>query len=125
MTYAVILQYPGDRKLEANRVTFFDTLGEANAWRDKQGEPWLNVFRVAPVGDDMYEKAYFGVSKVLDSALGTEEEDGAGEGLVADVMLLAHRYEMALAALAESGNEFVVAEIKRAQMPDSFEGVPG
>jgi hypothetical protein len=122
MTYAVILQYPKDRKLEENRVKFFDTLGEANTWRGKQGEDWLHVFSVVPVGDDMYEKAYFGVNKVLDSALGPEEEDGAGEGLVADVMLLAHRYEMALAALAESGNEFVVAEIKRAQMPDPFEG---
>lgn len=48
---------------------------------------------------DMYERAYFGVQKVLDRALGQEWGDGAGEGIVADVDLLARRYERALNAL--------------------------
>jgi hypothetical protein len=124
MTYAVILQYPKDRKLKENRVTFFDTLGEAKSWRDAQGEDWLKVFRVAPVGDDMYEKAYFEISKALDEALGTEEEDGAGQGIVADVMLLAHRYQLALDVLAQVPNlGTVVQEIRSAQLPDPFEGM--
>ncbi|GAA0495216.1 hypothetical protein Ade02nite_19040 [Paractinoplanes deccanensis] len=49
MTYAVIMQYPGDGELEANRAEFFGTLDEAVAWRDRQGEDWLKVFRVEPV----------------------------------------------------------------------------
>jgi hypothetical protein len=48
---------------------------------------------------DMYERAYFGVQKVLDRALGKEWGDGAGSGIVADVDLLARRYERALNAL--------------------------
>ena len=36
---------------------------------------------------DMYEKAYFDIQKVLDEALGPNEEDGAGEGIVSDVLL--------------------------------------
>jgi hypothetical protein len=48
---------------------------------------------------DMYERAYFGVQKVLDRALGQEWGDGAGGGIVADVDLLARRYERALNAL--------------------------
>lgn len=48
---------------------------------------------------DMYERAYFGVQKVLDRALGGDWDDGAGEGIVADVDLLAQRYERALKAL--------------------------
>lgn len=42
---------------------------------------------------DMYERAYFGVQKVLDRALGTEWTAGAGGGIVADVELLAQRSE--------------------------------
>lgn len=40
----------------------------------------------------MYVKAYHGVQRVLDRALGPRVEDGAGEGIVADVALLAQRY---------------------------------
>lgn len=40
----------------------------------------------------MYEDAYWRVNAVLDKALGTEEEHGAGEGIAADVALLAQRY---------------------------------
>jgi hypothetical protein len=45
------------------------------------------------LGDEMYQRIYFQVQEVLDVALGTEEEHGAGAGLVAEVMLLAQRYE--------------------------------
>lgn len=72
-------------------------------------------------GDAMYKAAYFGVNEVLDAALGTEEEDGAGEGLVADVMLLAHRYELALKALEAAGAQLVAAGIRRAQLPEEAE----
>lgn len=71
---------------------------------------------------DMYERAYLDINKVLDEALGTEEEDGAGEGIVADVMLLAHRYKLALEALSLWVGAAEVAEIKAAQLPDPFEG---
>jgi hypothetical protein len=42
---------------------------------------------------DMYERAYFGVQKVLDRALGSDWEAGAGGGIVADVEMLAQRAE--------------------------------
>ena len=51
MTYAVILQYPKDGQLEENRVMFFGSLAEAEAWRAKQNDSWLKVFRVEPVSD--------------------------------------------------------------------------
>jgi hypothetical protein len=38
--------------------------------------------------DSMWERAYMDVQAVLDKALGTREEDGAGEGIAADVALL-------------------------------------
>jgi len=47
----------------------------------------------ASLGDEMYRRIYFEVQDVLNVALGTEEDDGAGAGLVAEVMLLAQRYE--------------------------------
>lgn len=74
--------------------------------------------------DDMHKDAYYAVSDVLDDALGPNEEDGAGEGLVADVMLLAHRYKLALAGLAVlPGGAPVLNEVKAAQLPDPFEGM--
>jgi hypothetical protein len=48
-TYAVIMQYPGDGKLEENGVEFFSTLADAIAWRDRQDDDWFKVFRVEPV----------------------------------------------------------------------------
>lgn len=73
--------------------------------------------------EDMYRKAYFEIDAVLDKALGTEEEDGAGAGIVADVMLLAHRYELALQALRNAGASPTAAQIRRAELPDPFEGM--
>ncbi|WP_250029699.1 hypothetical protein [Paractinoplanes maris] len=75
--------------------------------------------------DDMYRKAYFEIDAVLDKALGTQEEDGAGAGIVADVMLLAYRYELALQALKAAGASLAAAEIRRAELPDPFEGMAG
>lgn len=120
--YAVILQYPKDNKLEENRVTFFETFSEADAWRKAQGEDWLKVFRVVPAGDDMYAKAYFDIQQVLDDALGTEEEDGAGAGIVADVMLLERRYKAALQELRALGHEEIADQVSAVQLPDPFEG---
>ena len=51
MTYAVILQYPGDGQLEENRVEFFRNAVDAVTWRDNQGDPDLKVFRVEPVNE--------------------------------------------------------------------------
>jgi hypothetical protein len=69
-------------------------------------------------GEAMYKRAYFGVSDVLDKALGPDEEDGAGEGLVADVMLLAHRYDLALKALEAAGASTVAGIIRRSPLPE-------
>jgi hypothetical protein len=54
MPYAVILQYPGDGQLEENRTDFFRSLDDAVAWRDKQGDPGLKVFRVEPVSESAH-----------------------------------------------------------------------
>ena len=51
---------------------------------------------------DMYRRAYFEITKVLDGALGPNVEDGAGLGLAADVMLLAQRYADLKAAVLTS-----------------------
>lgn len=68
--------------------------------------------------NDMYKRAYFAVQEVLDRALGPDEEDGAGEGLAADVALLAHRYDLALKALASAGATAAADAIRSAQLPD-------
>lgn len=57
----------------------------------------------------MYERAYCDVQEVLDEALGTEEEDGAGEGIAADVRLLAAQRDEARAEV-----ERLTAEQQRA-----------
>jgi hypothetical protein len=49
----------------------------------------------------MYEDAYFNVQSVLDKALGPDEEDGAGEGIAADVALLAEQRDEARAELEQ------------------------
>lgn len=48
---------------------------------------------------DMYRGCYFAVQDVLSAALGPNEEDGAGEGIAADVHLLAEQRDEARAAL--------------------------
>lgn len=70
---------------------------------------------------DMYHRAYWDIQKVLDEHLGTEEEDGAGAGIVADVYLLAYRYEMALKAIESVGGTVAAESIRKAQMPDPFD----
>jgi hypothetical protein len=73
--------------------------------------------------DDMYMTAYFGIQNVLDVALGPNEEDGAGAGIVADVRLLAHRYHLALKAIESVGGTVTAAQIRSAQLPDPSEGL--
>src|ERR1035441_9052808 len=51
--------------------------------------------------DPMWHQAYMDVAAVLDKALGTEEEDGAGAGIAADVWLLAHQRDEARAQVAQ------------------------
>jgi hypothetical protein len=53
--------------------------------------------------DPMWEQAYMDVQKVLDKALGTEEEDGTGEGIASEVWLLARQRDEARADLAKAG----------------------
>lgn len=48
----------------------------------------------------MWERAYMDVQRILDEALGTEEKDGAGEGIAGDVWLLASQRDEALRKLA-------------------------
>lgn len=77
---------------------------------------------------DMYERAYFDVQGVLDGALGPEEEDGAGAGIVADVALLAQRYADLREAVLHgapdgSGWRRRVAEIESADLRESA-GIP-
>jgi hypothetical protein len=48
----------------------------------------------------MYEIAYWAVEKVLDEALGTEEEDGSGGGIAAEVYLLMEQRNQARAEVA-------------------------
>ncbi len=53
--------------------------------------------------DPMWHRAYMDVQAVLDKALGTEEEDGAGGGIAGDVALLAAQRNEARAELARAG----------------------
>ena len=67
----------------------------------------------------MYERAYWDVQKVLDRALGTQVEDGAGMGIAADVALLAQRYEDLKANVLLHHNAYwepVVAQIEAAEL---------
>src|ERR1700734_554899 len=49
----------------------------------------------------MWHQAYMDVQKVLDKALGTGEDDGAGAGIAADVWLLADQRDKARAEAAQ------------------------
>ena len=66
-----------------------------------------------PAPDDMFERAYMEVQEILDEALGTEEEDGAGAGMAADVALLADRLKAA------------EAEVMRLKGGTPLPGMPG
>jgi hypothetical protein len=63
--------------------------------------------------DPMWEQAYMDVQAILDSALGTEEEDGAGGGIAADVHLLALQRDEARSKLADSREHGRVREGER------------
>lgn len=52
--------------------------------------------------DPMWHRAYMDVQKVLDEALGTEEEDGSGGRIASEVWLLAHQRDEARAKLAKA-----------------------
>lgn len=64
---------------------------------------------------DMYRDRYFAVQEVLDGALGPNEEEGAGEGIAADVLLLAQQRDEARRKLAEL--ESAVVELAPAPAP--------
>ena len=51
--------------------------------------------------DPMFHQAYMEVQGVLDKALGTGEEDGAGAGIAADVWLLMEQRDAARAEAAK------------------------
>lgn len=59
---------------------------------------------------DVYERAYWQVQAVLDAALGTEVEDGAGEGIAAEVQLLADQRDRLL-AVAEAARRFTTCPL--------------
>jgi len=67
--------------------------------------PAADIVGPAPATPDMYEIAYWAVEKVLDEALGTEEEDGSGGGIAAEVYLLVEQRNQARAALAAAEAE--------------------
>lgn len=56
----------------------------------------LNDPRLSP----MYHDAYMAISRLMDKALGPNEEDGAGQGLQEDVALVVAQRDEARAALA-------------------------
>lgn len=68
----------------------------------------------------MYSRVYFEVNAVLDEALGTEEEDGTGYGLAAEVMLLGRRYAALKRAVLTEGGEWAdrIAEIEASDVDD-------
>jgi hypothetical protein len=73
---------------------------------------------------DMYEAAYWRVSAVLDRVLGTEESDGGGEGIAADVALLAQRYtDLKRAVLSDRSVDWArtIAEIEARDLRDEVE----
>lgn len=78
---------PGDRAM----AVFEDIAGHRGPGSEPAGD--------APdvTADPMWMHAYRDVQAVLDQALGTEEEDGAGAGIAADVALLASQRDAARA----------------------------
>jgi hypothetical protein len=65
----------------------------------------------------MDDKTYWAIQKILDDVLGGDAGDGAGEGIVADVALLAKRYREALHLAASSAGppaaeQFTAAELR-------------
>lgn len=66
----------------------------------------------------MHASAYRSINRVLDKCLGPDEENGAGEGIVADVHLLGYRYELALKAIESAGGTVTADLIRNAQLPE-------
>lgn len=69
---------------------------------DREVAMRIGAAAAAAVRDPMWEQAYMDVQAVLDRALGTREEDGAGAGIAADVALLARMRDEARAQLARA-----------------------
>jgi hypothetical protein len=66
----------------------------------------------------MFEQIYMEVQAVLDKALGTGEEDGAGAGIAADVWLLAHQRDEARALVSQ-----LAAQVAQLTEPRPFPAV--
>jgi len=92
-------------------------LPEWDELRPEIREAWDAAARAAaeaaPHECSMWEQAYMAVQAVLDKALGTEEEDGAGAGIVADVHLLALQRDEARARLADAREHATVCQAER------------
>ncbi len=77
---------------------------------------------------DIYEDAYRRINTILNRALGTEGDDSAGEGIAAEVALLAQRYldlkRYVLAAGCGTGWVQVVAEVEAAELRDTWWEAP-
>lgn len=65
---------------------------------------------------EVHERRYLAVQKVLDGVIGAESTHGTGEGLVADVALLAQRYADLKARTISSGWPLVVEEVESADL---------
>ncbi|MEU4640865.1 hypothetical protein [Micromonospora sp. NPDC023814] len=73
-------------ELEQTRAALTESRTQAATYANEVGRL---TAKVADLG--MFKTRYFEVQEVLDEALGTEEEDGSGEGIVQDVRLLAQQ----------------------------------
>jgi hypothetical protein len=67
----------------------------------------------------MWEQAYMDVQKILDGALGTEEEDGAGAGIAADVAMVVAQRDRARAEAKR-----LAGRLKELTEPGLFAAVP-
>lgn len=65
--------------------------------------------------DDRFKQRYFEIAEVLDRAHGTEETDGAGAGIVAEVELLLTQRDEARteARLIEQERDNALLEVER------------
>lgn len=75
-------------------------------WRDRALAAEAELERIKPLTDaaaksNIYERTYWNLQSALDEILGPREEDGAGQGSLADVWLVAEQRDAARAA-AES-----------------------
>lgn len=109
----------GFRGVRMPAATF--TVASAESQAHAQGDiAWLvtEVERLTAENAEVRQQAdhHLGIrleaEKVLDGELGTEEEDGAGEGFVADVALVVERLNDARAEIAKLHRELAVTNGK-------------